>query len=123
VRVKGSVVVAESRRALWTAAYICVIAAVICVAGLTLAGQPRIGVALAAGLMIGAASGPLALRSLASGLPYSTVSMTRLMVQSAIALGVGYALGTDVIWIPMLGVAGALAILAFVAVRGVIASR
>jgi hypothetical protein len=101
----------------------CVVVAVICVAALTLAGHPRIGLALAAGLMIGAASGPLAVRSLASGLPYSTVSMTRLMVQSAVALGVGYALGTDVIWMPMLGVAAALAILAFVAVRGVIASR
>ena len=123
MRVQGNVVVAESRRALWTAAYVCVVAAVICVAALTIAGHPRIGLALAAGLIIGAASGPLALRSLASGLPYSTVSMTRLMVQSAVALGVGYALGTDVIWMPMLGVAAALAILAFVAVRGVMASR
>jgi hypothetical protein len=123
VRVKGSVVTAESRRALWMAAYVCAIAAVIGLVGLTLAGHPRMGLALAAGLMIGAASGPLALRSLASELPYSTVSMTRLLVQSTIALGVGYALGTDVIWMPMLGVAAALAILAFVAVRGVMASR
>lgn len=116
-------VVADSRRALWTAAYACLFVAVICTAAFTLAGHARIGLALAAGLVIGAASGPLALRSLASGLPYRTVSMTRLMFQSAIALGAGYALGTDVVWMPMLGVAAALAILAFVAVRGVMASR
>jgi hypothetical protein len=99
------------------------VAAAISAASLSIVGHPRLGLALAAGLLIGSVSGPLALRSLASELPYSMVSVSRLTVQSAIAVAVGYALGTDVIWVPMVGVAAALAILALVAVRGVTGIR
>jgi hypothetical protein len=116
-------VVGESHRALWTAATTCVVVSALSATTLSIAGHPRFGLALAAGLLIGSISGPLAVRSLASELPYSTVSLSRLIVQSALAIGAGYALGTDVIWVPMVGVAVALAILAVVAVRGVKASR
>lgn len=113
----------ESRRALWTAATRCSLAAVICVIAFSVSGHPRFGFALAAGLLIGSVSGPLAVRGLASELPFSMLSMSRLAVQSALALGVGYALGTDVVWVPMVGVAGALAILAWVAIKGALATR
>jgi hypothetical protein len=120
---REDVVVGESHRALWTAATGCVVAAAVSAATLSIAGHPRFGLALAAGLLIGSVSGPLAVRSLTSELPYSTISISRLMVQSALAIGAGYALGVDVIWVPMVGVAAALAILAVVAVKGVKATR
>jgi len=117
------VVIDESRRALWAAATICWVGAAISVAVLSAIGRPRFGIALAAGLLIGSASGPLALRGLASDLPYRMVSIMRLTVQSALAVGVGYLLGIDVIWVPMVGTAMALAMLALVAIRGVTATR
>ena len=112
-----------SRRTLRAATTACLVAASSALVAFSLAGHPRIGLALAAGLVIGSVSGPLALRSLDAALPYSIVSTTRIAAQSALAIAAGYLLGTDVIWMPMLGVAAALAILAALAVRGALAAR
>ena len=123
MRAKENLAMDGSRRALWSAATACIGAAAVSALALSVAGHPRFGLALAAGFLIGSISGPLAVRSLVSELPYSLVSVSRLTVQSALALAIGFALGTDVVWVPMLGIAGALAILAGYAVRGVLATR
>jgi len=63
-------------------------------------GQPRAGLALAVGLVLGSLNGVLARRGVASGLPVSATS-----------------LGVDVAWLVLLGLAGAQLMLAFAAAR------
>jgi hypothetical protein len=113
----------ESRRAVWGAARASLAAAGLSAIALSLIGQPRFGFALAAGLVVGAFSGVLALRTLHSGLPFRMASMARLAIQSALALGVGYMLGLDVIWVPVLGLVASHVILGAVAVRGTLTAR
>jgi hypothetical protein len=85
---------------------------------LTAGGHPRVGVALASGFVLGAFTGVLSLRTLHSGLPFRLTSISRLTVQSVVALGIGYLLGTDVVWVPVFGLVGSNVILAVIAVRG-----
>jgi hypothetical protein len=49
--------------------------------------------------------------------------MTRLAIQSLLALGIGYMLGLDVIWVPVLGLVASNLILGVVAVKGSLALR
>jgi hypothetical protein len=111
----------ESSRASWAAAKGSLIVAALSALGLTVVGHPRVGVALASGFVLGAFTGVLALQSLHSGLPFRVTSLSRLAVQSVLAIGIGYLLGTDVIWVPVLGLVGSNVILAVVAVRGTLA--
>jgi hypothetical protein len=111
----------ESGRASWTVVKGSLIVAALSTLVLSAAGHPRIGVALASGFVLGSFTGVLALLSLKSGLPFRMASMTRLAVQSVLAVGIGYLLGTDVIWVPALGLVGSNIILAVVAVRGTLA--
>jgi len=80
-------------------------------------GQPRAGLALAVGLVLGSLNGVLARRGVASGLPVSATSLARLAVLSAAGLGLGFLLGVDVAWLVLLGLAGAQLMLAFAAAR------
>jgi hypothetical protein len=119
---RGGVLVADaSSRASWTVVRRSVAAAALSALVLTAAGHPRVGVALASGFVLGAFTGVLALSSLNSGLPFRMASLYRLAVQSVLALGIGYLLGPDVIWVPVLGLVGSNVILAVVAVRGTLA--
>lgn len=107
-----------SSRASWTVVRGSAAAAVVSAFVLTASGHPRVGLALASGFLLGAFTGVVALRSLHSGLPFRMASLYRLAVQSVLALGIGYLLGTDVIWVPVIGLVGSNVILAVVAVRG-----
>ena len=107
----------------WSAAKGSLAAAGLSALALSLIGQPRFGLAFAAGLVVGAFSGTLALRALHSAFPFRMASMARLAIQSALALGIGYMLGLDVIWVPVLGLVGSNVILGAVAVRGTLATR
>lgn len=113
----------ESSRAVWSAAKGSLIAAALSAIVLAVIGQPRFGLAFAAGLAIGAFTGLLTLRSLDSGLPFRATNMARLSIQSVLGVGVGYILGTDVIWVPILGLVASHTILGAVAVRGALATR
>ena len=113
----------ESSRAVWSAAKGSLIAAALSAIALSVIGQPRLGLAFAAGLAIGAFTGFLTLRSLDSGLPFRATSVARLGIQSFLGLGIGYMLGTDVIWVPILGIVASHVILGGVAVKGVLAAR
>jgi hypothetical protein len=112
-----------SSRAVWGAAKVSLAAAGMSAIALSLIGQPRFGLALAAGLVVGAFTGVLALRALSSGFPFRMASMTRLTIQTVLALGVGFMLGLDVIWVPVLGLVASNVILGAVAVRGALATR
>lgn len=81
-------------------------------------GQPRFGMALAGGMVIGSFTGVLVLRTLELQLPFRMSSLARLGVQSALAIGLGLVLGTDVVWVPALGMALSSAVLASFALRG-----
>jgi hypothetical protein len=112
----------ESSRASWTVAKVSLAAAVISTLALTAVGHPRIGVALAGGLVLGAFSGVLALRSLHAGLPFRLTSLARLAAQSVLGLGFGYLLGIDVVWVPVVGLVVSQVILGGVALKGVLAT-
>jgi hypothetical protein len=121
---QGDVLGADaSSRAVRGAAKASLAAAAMSSIALSMIGQPRLGLALAAGLVIGAFTGVLTLRALRSGLPFRMVSMTRLTIQTLLAVGIGYMLGIDVIWVPMLGLVASHVILGAVAVRGTLAAR
>jgi hypothetical protein len=49
--------------------------------------------------------------------------MTRLAIQTVLALGIGSMLGIDVIWVPVLGLVASNVILGVVAVKGALAFR
>ena len=84
--------------------------------GLGLAiGQPRGGLALAAGLMLGSLNGVLARRTIGSALPMSASSLGRLAVLSATGLAAGLLMGVDVVWLVVLGLAAAQILLALAA--------
>ena len=111
-------VAGASERAAWNAAASSITVALLSLLMLSAAGHPRTGLALACGLLIGAFSGVLALRSLYSGLPFRVVSLARLMVQTGLAVGVGYLIGTEVIWVPAVGLVLSHVILGSLALRG-----
>jgi len=112
-----------SSRAVWGAANVSLASAGLSAIALSLFGQPRLGLALASGLVVGAFTGVLTLRALHSGFPFRLASMTRLAIQSLLALGIGYMLGLDVIWVPVLGLVASNLILGVVAVKGSLALR
>jgi hypothetical protein len=112
-----------SSRAVWDAAKVSLASAGLSAIALSLFGQPRLGLALASGLVVGAFTGVLTLRALHSGFPFRLASMTRLAIQSVLALGIGYMLGIDVIWVPVLGLVASNVILGVVAVKGSLALR
>jgi hypothetical protein len=121
---RGGVLGADaSSHAVWVAAKASLAAAGLSAIALSLIGQPRFGLALAAGLVVGAFTGVLTLRVLSSGSPFRMASMTRLAIQTVLALGIGYILGIDVIWVPVLGLVASNVILGAVAVKGTLAAR
>jgi hypothetical protein len=112
----------EVQRTLRTAFAICLWVAGPAFAGLALTVSWRAGAALAAGLVIGSANGPLANQSLGLG-PFSMLSLGRLGVLTAAGVGVGMLLGVDVLWLVAVGLALAQVVLAGVAAREILAHR
>ena len=83
-------------------------------------GHPRIGLALAIGLVVGSANGYLARRAIASGLGFRAASGARLAVLTVAGLGLGALLGLDVAWLTLLGLGLSQLVLAAVAASGLI---
>lgn len=102
----------SANRALRNAAVACALAAVLAISAAATAGQWRAGAALAAGLLLGALNGPWAQRTLNAGISFRFMSLGRLAVLSAAAIGVGAVLGIDVAWLPVLGLGVAQMVLA-----------
>ncbi len=84
---------------------------------LSLLGRPAAGAALAAGLLLGAVNGPWIRRSLGTASAFWLASMGRLGALSLAAVGIGFALGTELIWLTVAGVAFSQIILAGASAR------
>ena len=110
------------RRALRTTVRACLVAALLSLCILGAAGQPRAGLALAAGLLIGSVNGHWALWTLGSELSFRAASVGRMAVLSAAGVGAGFLIGTDVVWLAALGLAGAQAALAGAGIREMVAA-
>jgi hypothetical protein len=83
-------------------------------------GQPRIGLALGIGLVVGSANGYLARRAISSGLGFRAASGARLAVLTVAGLGLGALLGLEVAWLTLLGIGLSQLVLAIVAAGGLI---
>jgi hypothetical protein len=87
---------------------------------LALAGRPRAGVALAAGLLIGSVNSWLARRSLRLNVGFRTASLGRLAVLTIVGLGVGLMLGVQNAPLTVVGLGVAQLLLAGVAARAAV---
>jgi hypothetical protein len=83
----------------------------------------RAGLALALGLAIGAFNGRAAARSLTADVSFRAASLARLGVLTALGVGAGFLLGTDVAWLALIGLAIAQVALAAAAFREALSNR
>jgi hypothetical protein len=96
--------------------------AAIAVIGLAVAlGQPRQGLALATGLLVGSGNGLLVKRSLALGMAFTALSLARLLLLTTLGLGIGLLFGLQQVWLVVGGIAIAQLVLAGFAVRETLA--
>jgi hypothetical protein len=110
----------ETRRTLRQAVIANVVLAAAGLVLLAVFGQPRGGLALAAGLALGSLNGPWAARSLGAELGFAMTSLARLAILTAGGVAVGFALGAAVVWLAILGLALAQLVLAGAALRGLV---
>ncbi len=113
----------EAQRALRSTVAVSIAFAALALCGLTAWGHTRAGVALAAGLVIGSFNGLWARRTVGSEIPFRAASLGRLAVLTAIGLAVGFALGTDVVWLTLVGLAVAQLILAGAALKEMLSNQ
>ena len=111
----------NSRNPVFTTLIACAALAIAALALTALLGHPRVGLALAAGTMIGSTNGFLAERALSLGGGFRATSLLRLAVLSAAGLGAGVLIGRDVAWWSLIGLATAQLVLALMAARAVVA--
>ena len=113
----------EAQRALRRTVALSIGVAALAVCALTITGHTRAGVALAAGLLLGSLNGAWAQRTLGSEISFRAASLGRLGVLSALGLATGFALGTDVVWLPLAGLALAQLVLAGSALKEMLHHR
>lgn len=114
---------AATHRALRTVVAACWGGALVVAMTGILTGAPRAGLALAAGLVIGSVNGHLAVRSLGSEVSFRVTSIGRLAVLTVAALGAGFLLGPDVVWLALAGLALTSLVLAGAGLREALAAR
>lgn len=85
-------------------------------------GQFRAGLAIAVGLLVGSVNGRLVQRSVSLGVGFTALSLVRLMVLTAVGLGIGLLIGLHQVWLVVVGMALAQLILAGFAVREALAT-
>lgn len=98
----------------------CLAAAAVVFAALAIAGYTRAGLAIALGLVLGSINGLLAERAFGAGVGPRLSSVPRLAILSVVALGAGLLLGVAYVWLVILGVAGAQAVLVAVAAKSLL---
>jgi hypothetical protein len=107
--------VTAKREPLATTATVCAGAAVLAAAGGLALGAWRPGLALALGLLAGAANGFLARGALGLDTSFRATSLGRLLALSAAGVGLGALLGVQYVPLVLIGVAAAQLVLAVVA--------
>jgi hypothetical protein len=108
------------RRALNVTGGFCVAAAVVTLLVAAMLGRPVVGIAVAAGLMLGAGNGILAQRLLAVGVPFAATSLLRLLALTGVALASGVFLGWKQIVLVVVGMAVAQLVLSAVSAREIL---
>ena len=98
----------------------CLVAAVVALIALSAAGNPRAGIAAAVGLALGSVNGLLADRALAAGFSPRVSSLPRLGLLTAIAIGAGFLIGLDYVWLVILGLGAAQLVLVGMAARSLL---
>jgi hypothetical protein len=98
-----------------TTLIVCAAGALLAVVGGLTLGSWRAGLAVALGLLVGAANGFMARRSLGIEAGFGVTSLGRLGVLSAIGLGLGALLGLGYVPLVLVGIAAAQLVLAVVA--------
>ncbi len=101
-------------------AAVCLAAAIVAFATLTITGQPRAGLSLAIGLALGGVNGLFAAKSVDVGGPFRLLSFVRIGVLSALALGVGVLIQPATAWLALIGVATSQFLMAALAARSVL---
>jgi hypothetical protein len=96
---------------------VCAVAAVAAFASLTVAGRPRAGAALAAGLLLGSLNGFLARKSLGLDASFRATSLGRLALLSLAGLAIGWPLGLENVPLVLVGLGAAQLLLAGLAVK------
>jgi hypothetical protein len=99
------------------AAAVCAFVGALALGGLSAAGRPLLGFALAAGLLLGAGNHLLAARSFATDLDFRAVSAARLLAISVVLGSGGALLGWNLLPLAAAGVALAELLLAGVAIH------
>ena len=84
-------------------------------------GQPRSGLAVLVGLLIGSSNGLLIQRSIALGMAFTVLSLARLLFLTAIGLGIGLLIGVSQVWLVVAAIGIAQLVLAGWAVREALA--
>jgi hypothetical protein len=108
--------VVDAARTVRFAALACVAGAAAAVVAFSAVSRPLPGVALAAGLLLGATNGMAAARLLRLPIPFFASSLTRIVTLTMIGIAVGLALGFENIWLVILGLGVAQLVLAAAAV-------
>ena len=98
----------------------CLAAAVVTFVALSIAGEVRVGLAVALGLVLGSVNGLLAQRALDAGVSVRLSSVPRLGLLTLVAIGGGLLIGLSYAWLVILGVAGAQLVLVAVAARSLL---
>lgn len=81
-------------------------------AALTAVGQAKAALAIDLGLVIGAANGPMIRQTSALGAGFMALSWMRLLLLSALGVGLGLALSPTRAWLVMAGIAAAQIVMA-----------
>lgn len=98
----------------------CLVAAVVALVALSAAGNTRAGLAASIGLALGSVNGLLADRALAAGFSPRVSSLPRLGLLTVVALGAGFMIGLNYVWLVILGLGAAQLVLVGMAARSLL---
>ncbi len=90
--------------------------AALCIVAGAITGHLPVGMGLGAGLLIGSSNGHLVVATLRTSAPFALASVGRLLLLSAVAVGVALLLGPQA-WSVLIGVAAAQLVMVVAAVR------
>lgn len=101
-------------------AAVCAAAAAVAFVGLLGFGQPRAGISLGAGLLLGGINGLLAARSAEAGGAFRFLSLVRIGLLSAVALGLGVLLEPATAYLTLVGIGASLFLMSGLAARALL---
>ncbi len=101
-------------------AAVCAAAAIVAFVALLAFGQPRAGISLGAGLVLGGINGLLAARSAEAGGAFRFLSLMRIAFLSIVALALGVLLEPATAYLTLVGIGASLFLMSALAARAVL---